>query len=82
MAEGRSPRRFSIVAFRSVSTVALVISVFLVNACRPARSVQTVPEGEVPNVKSTDLKRTSIVATLNDPLPEHRRVTEVRFAEV
>jgi hypothetical protein len=74
MAEGRSSRRGSVVALRREMPVGIVIAVCLTIACRPSQPVQTVPESEVPSVKSADLKRTSVVVTLDDPLPDHHNV--------
>jgi hypothetical protein len=74
MAEGQ----YHWAASRKTALVLCVAGVFfaiiLVTACRPTRSVQVVPEKEVPSVKSTDLKQTSVVATLDDPVPPHRNV--------
>ena len=74
MAKGRGLRQPSATSFWSVAAVVFVLAAFGGGSCRPNRPVQTVPESEVPNVKSTDLKRTAVVATLDSPLPEHRNV--------
>ncbi len=74
MAQGRSSQRSSRVVLGGMGVIALVVMAFAVNTWRPSRPVQTLRDSEVPNVRSTDLKQTSVVASLDDPLPEHRNV--------
>jgi hypothetical protein len=72
VAEGQSHPKYKmmLVVFLGV----LPIAVFLALAIRPYFGVRVVQEKKAPSIKSSDLKRTAVVPTLDSPLPEHRNV--------